>query len=523
MTRNYQKIYTVFFTFSLLLFLINFLVQGKIVFGYEDFLGLILKIEGIFWIGFSFLVILVFYHYLNFKKMDEKYVYLTFSILIIYLIGSPIFYEHLPRFPDTWSHSYLTSEMFRTGNVINKISPYEQYPGSFLFFGLIFEIFQPYSVMSFFPIFIYFFGLVIIYLLFKILTNSRTSFLSCIIYMIFNWTVEDNHLSPQFLMLFVYFVFMFILVKMLTDKKNKNKYFLFNLIIIPVIVFSHPGLPIFLILILTTMIFLCKKFRFTISLVLIFLIFCFISHTLIFTSEAKSYISFLDNFIKSFLSGQFSQVTQSFETTLPFRKLFLSSRLCITAFSIIIGLLGLIFMYNKRYSTGAKFLLSWSFSMVLFVFFVGVVLKGEYYERFVLISSLPLALSTVYFMNEIRVPKIYFLIFFLAMSPLYFISKYGNEGFESTSLQKIKASCYYFTENPDCFQTQTIVDNKVFLGIESIGETNFIVSREDEMWNSINLDEDIDTLESSIEKLVFERKLNRVYSTEISAVYEPTG
>jgi len=521
MTRNYQKIYTIFFTSSLLLFLINFLVQGKIVFNYEDFLGLILKMEPIFWIGFLFLVILIFYHYLNFKKMDEKYVYLTFSILMIYLIGTPIFYEHLPRFPDTWSHSYLASEMFRTGKVINEISPYEQYPGAFLFFGLLFQIFQPYGVMSYFIFFIYFLGLVIIYLLFKILTNPRTSFLSCIIYTFFNWTVEDNHLSPQFLMLFVYFIFMFILVKMLTDKKNKNKYFLFNLIIIPVIVFSHPGLPIFLILILTPMIFLCKKLRFTIFLVLIFLVFCFIAHTVIFTSESESYIKYLDNFIKAFLSGQFSQVTQSFESTLPFRKLFLSSRLCITVFSVIIGLLGLIFMYNKRYSTGAKFLLSWSFSMVLFVLFVGMVLKGEYYERFVLISSLPLSLSVVYFMNEIRVPPVYFLIFFLAMSPLYFISKYGNEGFESTSLQKIKASCYYFTEDPDCYQKQMIVDSKVFLGINSIGETNFVVSREDEMWNSINLDEDIDTLEGLIEELVFERKLNRVYSTDISVVYEP--
>lgn len=518
MISKYQKIYTILFLSSLFLFLINFLVQGKIFFGYEDSLGLILKMGGIFWLGFLILLILIFFHYSNFKKIDENYVYLTFTILIIYLIGTPFFYEYIPRFPDTWSHSYLANEMFKTGKVINGIDSYEQYPGAFLFFGLLFQILPYYEIMLFFPLFIYVLGIIIIYLLFKTLINARISYLSSILYIFFNWTVEDNHLSPQFLMLFVYFVFMFILVKMLTDEKNKKKYSLFYLIMSPIIVFSHPGLPIFLFFILGSMLILCKKLRFTILAVFLFLGLCFIIHTVLFTTEIGSYTTYLENFIKSLSTGQFSQVTQSFKTSFAFREVFLYSRFGITLFSAIFGILGLIVMFKNKYSTGAKFLFSWAFSMMLFVIFVGIVLKGQFYERFALISSLPLAALTVYFLEETKIHVAYIFIIFLVITPVYFIAKYGNEAFESISLQKLRAICYYSTKNPDCYQKE-IVDNKLIVGIDGLGKTSFVVSREDEIWNSVYLDKDLNMIIDSLKKLAVERKLNRIYSTDISVVY----
>ena len=520
---DHQKIYTVLFVASLLLFLINLLIQGQIVFDYEDSLGLIFKMGGVFWVGILILIFLICYHFVNFDKIDERYVYLTFTVVILYLIGTPIFYEHFPRFPDTWTHSYIANEMFKTGRVINNIDSYEQYPGAFLFFGLLFNVLPPYFIMSFFPLLIYVLGIAVIYLLFKTLIYGKISFLSSIMYMFFNWTVEDNHLSPQFLMLFVYFVFMFILVKMLlTDKKSKKKYFLFYLIMIPVIVFSHPGIPIFLFLVLGSITVLCKKLRTAILPVFILLILSFIIHTVVYTTELGSYTTYINNFIKSMLAGRFFQATQSFNTSFLFRKLFLYSRLSITAFSVIIGIVGLIVMFKKKYSIGARFLLAWAFSMIMFVIFVGIVLKGEFYERFALISSLPLAVLTAYFLVEKKISVFYVLILLLVITPFYFIAKYGNEEFESVSLQRMVASCYNATGNPKCYQNNEIIHNKLMLGTDWLGRTNFVVSREDEKWNSILYDESLNAYRNSVKDAVVQMKLDRVFSTDESTVYDLT-
>jgi hypothetical protein len=63
------------------------------------------------------------------------------------------------------------------------------------------------------------------------------------------------------------------------------------------------------------------------------------------------------------------------------------------------------------------------------------------------------------------------------------------------------------------------VDNKLIVGIDGLGKTSFVVSREDEIWNSVYLDKDLNMIIDSLKKLAVERKLNRIYSTDISVVY----
>ena len=107
----HQKIYAVIFTYSLILFLISFLIQYPFIFSYSNYYGILFKMDLIFWEGYVAVLIMIYFHLINFKKFDEKYVYLSLLILIIYLIGTPFFYEYLPRFEDAWSHSFLGQEM----------------------------------------------------------------------------------------------------------------------------------------------------------------------------------------------------------------------------------------------------------------------------------------------------------------------------------------------------------------------------------------------------------------------------
>ena len=278
-----ERTYSIIFALSMFLFLLNYFVQGQINFSYSDNFGLIGKMGIFFWMGYIGVIVLVYYHFTNFENIPEIYVFLTLSLLVIYLIATPVFYEYLPRFEDSWAHSYLAERMYETGKVASTGNIYEQYPGSFLFYGLLFEFIPIYSVMKFLPIVFYLFGVVVVFLTFKELDSSRTSFLITLLYMFFSWTVEDNHLSPQFLMLNLYLVFMFILIKMLKAKKTEGIFWFIIVIMILVFSFSHLFTQIFIILILGVMTLAIKKFRKGISLILILFLAIFLVHETFFT------------------------------------------------------------------------------------------------------------------------------------------------------------------------------------------------------------------------------------------------
>jgi hypothetical protein len=146
MERN-EIIYSLIFVFSLLLFLLNYLLQAPLSFGYSDSFGLIGKMGIVFWIGCLGMLILIYYHFSNFEKIGEKYILLSFCLVIIYLVGPPIFYEFLPRFEDSWTHSYLATRIYEAKKVFSTENDYEQYPGSFLFYGLLFEFIPIYMII----------------------------------------------------------------------------------------------------------------------------------------------------------------------------------------------------------------------------------------------------------------------------------------------------------------------------------------------------------------------------------------
>lgn len=520
--NRYKKIYTTLFTCSLLLFLVSTLIQSPLIFSYSDSYGILFKMNWIFWLGYATLLILIYFQFRYFEKIDEKFVYLILLLQVIYLIGTPFFQEHLARFEDTWTHSYLVQEIFESGKVRNDIDIYENYPGAFLFFGVLFQDF-PYHAMKFFPPLFYFVEIIVVYLLFKVLFNPRISFLSSTFYMFFNWTVEDNHISPQFLILFIFFLFLYVTVKFLRNwKKEKHSSVRKGLLLTTLfgfaIVFSHPGTPIFLLLILISVYILCKKFRkILLPLILInisiFLIYNF------YLGTFNGYVDLLRNFFSLLYSGRsYSNISQRFVSNILSRNIFIASRLIITTFSVIVGLVGILSLYLKKDSLGAKFFLAWSFCMLVFSFFVGVVLKGEYYERFVLISSLPLAGLAAYFLSEFKYSKIILMIL-LIISPLYFIAKYGNEALESISAEKLQADCFDHSFYSDCEDRQEIVNTLLNFDLSELGERYFAVTREDVIASMIFLEKNKTEVENTIRNIEYNKTLDRVYSTYSSTVF----
>jgi len=516
--KDVHQIYTVIFTCSLLLFLTSFLIQYPLVFSYDDYYGILFKMEWIYWLGYLLLLILIYFNYANFDSINKKFVYLTLFLFTIYLIGTPFFFEYLPRFEDTWSHSFLAQEMFEKEQVITGISDYEQYPGSFLFFGLLFQIIPSYYVMKFFTPFFYFLGLLIVYTLFKYLFNERISFLASVLYVFFNWTIEDNHICPQFLTLYLYFFFMLALTKILSNPvKNMNIYILITSLLSILIIISHPGTPLFLFLILGSIFLLCERFRGILLPVITFLAIIFIFYHLYQTTIFGSYLEMIDKFIQVLLKGTlFSEASMRFSGGLLSRKIFIFSRLGITALSVLLGLLGIYTAHMKWYKLGAKFFFAWAFSMLAFTIFVGLSVKGEYYEKFVLISSLPLAGIGAYCFKDIENSAI-ILIILLLISPFYFIAKYGNEAIESESLEKLKVDCFSFELKSDCEERQKIVDSQLHWDIKFFGDVDFTVTREEIMANSIFYGRDVQTSQKLIDERFY--GLDRIYSTNSAWFY----
>jgi hypothetical protein len=525
MSNRLERDFLILYFSSLFVFLINLVIQGQVFFNYNDSLGLILKMSPIFWIGYLILLILITFQFINFDKLDQRFVFLTLLLLVIYLIGTPFFYEHLARFSDAWSHSYLAQKIYETGRVVNYINSYEEHPGSFLLFGSLFQNFPPYFILKFFVPIFYIIGVIAIYLIFKRFFNAKVSFMASTLYLFFNWTVEDNHLSPQFLVLNLYLVFILALIKFLgASKKDRMPYLFFLFLLVPVVVFSHPLTPIFMILILGSILLLCKKTR---SLeffsVFLFLLLTFIGYTTYnyYKSVYPSlYMIYIERFFDALMSGGYSGATERFATTLPSRILFLSSRVEITIFSLVIGFMGIYLLRKQNHKPEASIFIAWVFSMLLFTIFVALSLKGEFYERFVLISSLPLAAVGAYFINESKISRTIILIILLIISPIYFIAKYGNEGFESLSLEKVNADCFAYKFSDNCVNEQEIIQTEINPYYSHSGFTVSAVSREDVMATSASKNMRQEDVIAGIEKIANDKMLDKIYSSNNAAVYK---
>lgn len=512
---NPEKTYSVLLLLSLLLFLSNILIQGPIVFTYNDNYGILFKMGWVHWAGYITSILLVFYHYVRFGNLNSKYVFLTLSLLVLYLIGTPIFYETLPRFEDTWSHSFLAQKMYETGKVKSTGLRYETYPGSFLFYGLLFNFLPNFYVMKFLPILLYILSAVIIFLTFKGMINAKTAFLIVIFYMLFNWTVEDNHISPQFLMLNLYFLFMFATIKIFDRTKKKKEYGFVIILLSLAIVFSHVFTPVFIALILMFTFVLCKNLRKLALPILVLVIVLLLVHETYLATTLKSLIVYMKGLKDIFSIGSmYKNAIYRFAGAESLsRQVFLGSRLTILALSVTLGAMGIRALSKKKYKTGARFIFAWSFSLIPFLILMFLVLKGEFAERFALVSSLPLSVASAYFFTHQK-SKLLILIFLLVLSPLYFVSKYGNEAFESESLEKLKVDCFVSFFDSNCDEDFIVIDSPLHYDIENLGETHFAVSREEIMsariYNSYEIDGNVFDF---IDKIENERKLNRIYST----------
>jgi hypothetical protein len=157
--------------------------------------------------------------------------------------------------------------------------------------------------------------------------------------------------------------------------------------------------------------------------------------------------------------------------------------------------------------------------MALFIIFQSFVLRGELYERFVLISCLPLAALSAYLLTESRA-GISILIILLIISPVFFIAKYGNEAFESESVEKLKSDCFFSRFDSDCEKRQEIVDSKLYFELlKYFGKIDYTVTREEIMSTSLFMNKSLEDVVNLIDSYSSDMKLDRIYSTNNAGVY----
>ena len=234
----------------------------------------------------------------------------------------------------------------------------------------------------------------------------------------------------------------------------------------------------------------------------------------------ESYIKMIKQFFEILLTGTgFSRASARFYTSILSRRVFITSRIGITIFSFILGLPGLILSYRKGYKLGTKFFFAWIFSMAFFFIFESFVSMGGFHERFVLISCLPLAALSAYFLLEFK-SGLTILIILLIISPVYFVAKYGNEAFESESVEKLKADCFYIHFDSNCEKRQEIVDSQLYPEIyEHFAKRDFTTDREGLMSASIYLEKSVGDVKNIIDGYSSSLKLDRIYSSNNAGTY----
>jgi len=367
----------------------------------------------------------------------------------------------------------------------------------------------------------YIIGLLSVYLLAKNLINSKIAILALVLYMLFNWTIEDNHISPQFLNLNLYFILMFIFVKFLNEKNSRKKYIFIIALLAAAITFSHPLTPLFIISILGSMLILTGKLRKKILPVFIIVLAIYLAYELQRSTTFFYIIDYLKNFIQILMSRPSLETATSRFAGLSFlnRQIIFGSKMFLTSFFVIFGLWCILLLRKKKFGTESNFFFAWAFSMIPFILVMSQIFKGEFYERFVLIASLPFGFLTAYALEHYKFKISTIFIILLILTIPYFLGKHGNEAFQSESLQKLNVDCFISRLSTDCEDKMEIVGSPLNWDIENLGKTHFGISREEIMAASIYNDKSLQTIFNLIEKQAEINKLNRVYSTNEAAAY----
>jgi hypothetical protein len=232
-------------------------------------------------------------------------------------------------------------------------------------------------------------------------------------------------------------------------------------------------------------------------------------------------IDYLKNFIQILMSRPSLETATSRFAGLSFlnRQIIFGSKMFLTSFFVIFGLWCILLLRKKKFGTESNFFFAWAFSMIPFILVMSQIFKGEFYERFVLIASLPFGFLTAYALEHYKFKISTIFIILLILTIPYFLGKHGNEAFQSESLQKLNVDCFISRLSTDCEDKMEIVGSPLNWDIENLGKTHFGISREEIMAASIYNDKSLQTIFNLIEKQAEINKLNRVYSTNEAAAY----
>jgi hypothetical protein len=312
---------------------------------------------------------------------------------------------------------------------------------------------------------------------------------------------------------------MFIVIKYVKNKKLRLPYFLILTLFTLAITFSHPLTPLFLMLILGSMVLLVGRMRIMVIPILVLVILTFSIYAIFETTALRDISRSIVHFFEVLVSVDYkSPTTRLHATQFAYRRINYSAKIGITFYSVIVGFIGLLFLIKKRQFTEAKFFISWSFALIPMMILLNQVILGFFEERFTLISSLPLAFLASYYLIRVKAKPSHVFIIFILLSSLYFFAKHGNEAFQSESLEKLRVDCFSSTFSFNCEKKDEIVisslDNINFLGTRHNG-----VTREEVMGNSIINNWDVETTIYQLEENAETRMLDRFYSTNKGAVY----
>lgn len=439
-----SRIYIIFSIISLMLLFYSIWEMKPIVVGINDFLGLVSHLTLAYWLGFVTIIIFSIRLYLD--KVREKYVYLTYLVVIgLYFFAVPIFAEDNARFP--WSY-YPVGEV-KTVLDTQKIDIASKYPvlsyrswpaihfisASILYLTNV----KIENLIKYMPIFWIFFTIFTMFSIGKRLKFSINQSFILTILMISSFWSFHYYYGPQSLAYLLY-LSLFLLVI------GFNKYIkgiIITLLIFTVLVMSHMLTSIALIYssISTSKLLAYKnRTKFIILLLIIFVAWYVYVAPSMFKIGAREFITqAMKAEIFSFINtGKYEEGTFLTRQITHYARL---SYLGIYAILMAISALYMIGKVKEENKNLIKICLYWLIGILaLFMFKYG---ESEIDDRVYILSLVPMTLILVSSFNN----KILILITILFVS-LHIPAHYGSESYDQASTTELKGAEFFAINIP---------------------------------------------------------------------------
>ena len=206
------------------------------------------SLPAFYWLGLASTLALFGVRGFVTERVRTVFDVMALTLFSLYLFGLPSMVYQDPRILDSYQHEGNALALLGTRGWFNGPIWYVfQFPGAYTFFAQLTAIpgADPFQLMKFYPTGL---AIVLILMLYALAKSYSPNYAGVSAAFIMSGLWFQLHLSPQSLELILYLGILFLLMKTIKDAPKRELWEIISLLVIPILVLSHPETPLVLLL-----------------------------------------------------------------------------------------------------------------------------------------------------------------------------------------------------------------------------------------------------------------------------------